>query len=113
MAPFQVRPGDVAIVEAASRNKDTGIEYFYICEAIAAVKDDVAASADGTPMFNVRAVYRPGLVKLSDANNRLIVPRNPDKYDSQALLKALQGWFGPGELITGFACDGKACGMKK
>jgi hypothetical protein len=112
MAPFQVRPGDVAITETASRNK-AGIEYFYICEAIVAVKDDVATSAGGNKMSNICAIYRPGLAKLNDTGGALIVPRDAIRYDTKALVKALNGRFGLGELITGFACDRKACGLKK
>ena len=113
MAPFQVRPGDVVIYETASRDKNAGIEYYYACEAIANVNDDIASAADGTPMFSVKAVYRPGLARLEKGNERLTLPRDHEKYDKQALVKALQERYGPGELITGFACDGKACGIKK
>jgi hypothetical protein len=117
-----VKPGDVVLYAAGAREKGIKKRY-YACEIVAGTSDGIPVSHSGQPITGARAIYRrssaDGDVPQSSLTERALteralIERGPEGPGEEARLRAeLARIFGPGELISGFACrGGPACCLR-
>jgi hypothetical protein len=112
-----VKPGDVVLYAAAAREKGI-IKRYYACEIVAGTSDGIPVSHSWQPITGARAIYRrssaDGDVPQSALAERALIERGPEGPGEEVRLRAeLARIFGPGELISGFACrGGMACCLR-
>jgi hypothetical protein len=108
---FSVNTGDIAIFETIVKNKSTGKEYYYSCEAISGFDEQRRPlGQDGKPMVSARSIYKI-IDPSKNSIKKIMIKRVPDMDDKEFLLNMLTEKFGPGELIKEIRCEG-VCRLK-
>lgn len=107
-----VQPGDIVLYMVRTRDK-YGQGLFYECQEVAGISGSVPVNASGLPFTGVRAIYRRSGAAPSLTSGKRLIPRDLlDPDEKPRIQKALGEIYGPGELISGFACPGDcACGL--
>jgi len=110
-----VKPGDVLLYTVAVREKGM-LAHYYGCEVVGSVSGGRPLNVSGEPVTGVRAIYRRNGVTTSvPGQGRVLIARHETAPDEKpGLSRELGAVFGPGELVTGLACQcGAACGILK
>lgn len=107
--PIDIRPGDLVLYAVRIREKGSQV-FYYGCEVVDRVVDGVPLDAGGRPFNSVKAIYRRNGTQPAPAQQgRVLLARAKDDPGEKLRLQGELGRrFGPGELVMGFQCPGKA-----
>lgn len=111
---IEVKPGDVLLYAVAIRVKGA-LAHYYACEIAGSVSDGKTLTLSNEPVTGVRAVYRREKGSPEVLPRRILLARHEnDPGEKQRLSEELERIYGPGELVTGIACQcAGACSILK
>jgi hypothetical protein len=107
--------GDVLLYKVAVREKGT-LTHYYGCDVVSSLSGGRPLNVSGEPVTGVRAIYRRNATASSSSGQgRVLLARHENESEEKPWLsRELGKLFGPGELVTGLACQCEAaCGILK
>ena len=105
---MDLKPGDVVLSALVAREKGISHSY-YSCEAVALIEGGVPYGSSGQPITSAVAIYQPS-ASAAGRPRELLERGRPGPEEKKRLQAELARLYGPGELVSGFACPGEmAC----
>ena len=105
---MDLKPGDVVLSVLVVR--ENGISHrYYSCEVVARIEGDIPYGSSGQPMASAIAIYQPA-APAAGRPRELLERGQTGPEEKKRLQAELAKLYGPGELVSGFACPGEmAC----